>query len=190
MANDYWMLECYFFDEDDYTDVGKYPAIDGVTTWADGRRFDKEIPQPLKFEWEPSSSGPKLAYYKNTIPLLRKDVFEALRAAGVDNLDAYRAEIRDAGTGQADTTYVAVNVIGLVSAADLAKSDHADPSGGRLIDMDFESLAIDPSKAKGMKMFRLAECVTGVLIHKSVKEHLESKGGFGLTFVPPSEWIG
>jgi hypothetical protein len=99
-------------------------------------------------------------------------------------------EILDTKTGRNNYNYMAVNIIGVVAAADLGQSVYEDPWGQGQIDMDFDSLVIDPKKAGGGKLFRLAECVSGIVIHRSVKEYLESKGGFGLSFVHPSDWIG
>jgi hypothetical protein len=184
------MLECYGSDDGDFTDISEYPEIDGVEGWTRGTRFSVPIPEPVLFEWDPETERPLKALYKPIIPLFRHDLLEALRQAGVGNLDSYNVQIRDVKTGEICQAYSAVNIIGLVAAANLPESVYDDPSGRGLIDMDFDSLAIDPAKAGGRKLFRLAECVSGLVIHDSVKEHLESKGGFGLTFVAPAEWIG
>ena len=39
--------------------------------------------------------------------------------------------------------------------------------------MSFDSLAIDEAKAKGQLMFRLAESLSTILVHESVKKALE-----------------
>ena len=59
-----------------------------------------------------------------------------------------------------------------------------------LIDTDFDSVAIDEVPTHGRLCFRLAESVNALVVHRSVKEHLESKGGFELTFTEPKDWIG
>lgn len=186
----YWMLECYSPTGGDYLDILAYPALDGIDSWLRGSRFAKPPIEPIQLEWDPRSEGPPKALYDAVIPLYRLDLLEALREAGVDNLDCYAVEVSHPETKEITKDYSAVNIIGLISAANLRQSSFSDPSGRGLLDMDFNGLAIDPAKAMNALMFRLAECVSGVVIHNSVKEHLESKGGFGLTFVPPSDWIG
>lgn len=188
--SEYSMLECYAPSGGRFTDILEYPLIEGVDSWMLGARFTVPLPDPLRLQWDPQTSGPRKTMYDATIPLLRHELIEALQQAGVDNLDCYPAVIVDSETGEECADYQAVNIIGLVSAADLGRSKFADPSGNRLIDMDFESLAIDADRTFGAKLFRLAECVSGVVIHRSVKEYLESLGGFGLSFVPPANWIG
>ena len=188
--SEYAMLECWSFETEDFTRIASYPAVEGVEGWYSGQPFEAKVKEPIRLQWDPHSTGPKKSYYKPIIPLFRKDLLKALREAGVDNLDCYQTEISDTKAQGDSHEYLAVNVIGLVAAADLSLSEYADPSGTGLIDMDFDLLVIDPKKARGMKMFRLAECASGIVIHQSVKKHLESKGGFGLTFVLPEEWIG
>ena len=51
-------------------------------------------------------------------------------------------------------------------------------------------LVIDESRTHGELMFRLAESVTGVVVHEKVKSHLEEAGFDDLTSVDPAEWIG
>ena len=189
-GDEYWMLECYGPPEEDFTGIASYPSVEGGDLWVSGSRFDRTVPEPIRLEWDPEAEGPLKALYKPVIPLFRRDLLDAVRAAGVDNLDCYRAEILDTKTGRINHDYMAVNIIGVVAVADLEQSVYEDPWGQGLIDMDFDSLVIDPKKAGGRKLFRLAECVSGIVIHRSVKEYLESKGGFGLSFVHPSEWIG
>jgi hypothetical protein len=51
------------------------------------------------------------------------------------------------------------------------------------IDVDFDKLVLDEMKLQGLPlMFRLAESINIILVHKSVKEHLTQKGFTGLIF--------
>ncbi len=87
-------------------------------------------------------------------------------------------------TGQPQSNdYLAVNIIGTIAAADMLKSVVLDDPDGPLITVIFESLVIDEAKAGGHLFFRLAESVSTVVVHEKVVRHLESKGGFGLTFL-------
>jgi len=56
--------------------------------------------------------------------------------------------------------------------------------------MNINSLTIDESKTRGALMFRLAEAVNGIVVHKSVKNAIEAAGVDTLTFIPPEEWVG
>jgi hypothetical protein len=48
---------------------------------------------------------------------------------------------------------------------------------------------IDELKIKGALMFRLAECITAIVIHDSVKRTIESAGIDTLEFVSPDKWV-
>jgi hypothetical protein len=168
----------------------KYPQINGIDSWLLGAHFTHAPAEPIRLEWNPDTDGTKKHLYGATVPLMHKQLLRAVQLLGIDNLDCYSVEIADSVTGEVDRDYVAFNLLGAVQAADLSQSKYADPSGLRRIDMDFDSLSISPAAARGALMFRLAECVSGLVVHECIKRGLEAKGGFGLSFVPPDEWIG
>ena len=190
MTSLYHMMECFVPQGQTIKDILDYPLIDGVDSWIAGSRFDPPPPVPIQLSWDPNTRGSKKQFYDATIPLAHRELIAALRGAGVDNLDCYQAAITDSLTGALDEDYLAVNVIGLVRAADLAQSIYSDPSGRGSVDMDFDSLMLSTTAARNLLLFRLAECVTGIVVHDAVKRALELRGGFGLTFVPPEQWIG
>lgn len=70
----------------------------------------------------------------------------------------------------------AVNILGLVAAADMQKSIATVHDGIPLIDVDFDELVIDEKKTKGIKMFRLAESTNAILVHESLRDALIEKG--------------
>lgn len=189
-APEFYMLECFAPPGEKRMDIRAYPRVNGVASWLAGARFSGPIEQPIRLEWDPKTEGPRKTLYDVTIPLFHKDLVAALREAGIDNLDCYGTEIRHPKEGVTTRDYLAVNIIGLIAAADLEQSQHTAYSPAKLIDVDFDSLVIDPKRTLGARLFRLAECVTGLVIHRSVKDFLHAKGGFGLTFVSPKEWIG
>ena len=173
---------------EDLAVVDMYPTIerDG---WLLGERFSTAIPEPLEFTLDDTQPGRVPDFLDGTIPLMSDRLINALKEAGVDNIDAYRAELRLADGTLASSQYKAINVIGVVSAADMAKSQVAEGFPTELLATSFDSIAIDESKTGGLLLFRLAEAVTTVLVHESVKEHLEQSGFEALGFIPPEEWM-
>jgi len=79
------------------------------------------------------------------------DLFEG---AGVDNLQTFPAIIKSETDGTVWDNYFAVNVLGLISCADLSKSTYTEIMPGSY---RFRELAIYPEKAKGALLFRLQE---------------------------------
>jgi uncharacterized protein DUF1629 len=184
----------YVLDEQSASNTEDLAVVDTYPTaerdgWLLGERFTTVIPEPLEFTLDNSQPGRLPDFLDGTIPLMSDRLIAALRAAGVDNIDAYRAEIRRGDGTLASKQYKAINVIGVVSAADMAKSKVAEGLPVELIDTSFDSLAIDESRASGLLLFRLAEAVTTVLVHETVKEHLEQNGFDALGFIPPEEWM-
>lgn len=184
------MLECLIPLGESALAVTGYPVIEGIDSWTLGAPFATPPAEQIVVRWDPETRGFKKSLYDATIPLMRRELIEALKAAGVDNLECFDARIDSPATGEQDTDYMAVNVVGAVAAADLAQSKFSDFSGRRRIDMDFDALVLRPHAPRGALLFRLAECTSGLVIHSRVKEHLESLGGFGLSFVEPADWIG
>src|SRR5438552_144031 len=120
----YYMLECFAPGGEEFTDILEYPLLSGVESWMTGSRFSRPLPEPIQLQWDPDTRGPQKTLYDVTIPLFRAPLLAALRAAGVDNLDSYRTEIRDPRSGRTSRDYFAVNVIGTVAAADLPNSSY------------------------------------------------------------------
>lgn len=191
----YYMLECYASsDQYYYQRIGGLVKPGRTPSWLTGQRFDVPIPEPLELTWDPDTEGPRKYIYHVGVPLYHRDIYLALREAGVDNIDAFRTRIVDPRTGAASEEYLAINVIGLVAAADLGESDHVAFNPRSLFDTDFDSLALDPAATLDLLMFRLAECVTGVVVSGRVKAMIEARASAAdlvpPTFVRPEAWLG
>src|SRR2546421_548577 len=137
--------------------LGKGPDIDDAP-WFGGQRLTQPVAEPLIYTLDPKHPGNiRVMYDDAAYPLMRDDLIEALRVVGVDNLQLFGAVIVDPQTGIQHANYKAFNIIGLVKAADMAKSVRAATSDSKLLDVDFDSLAIDENKASPFRLFRLAE---------------------------------
>jgi len=180
----YFMLSCY----------GKLPGTRAQVaiithvepSWIAGTRLS-DVPEPV--ECEVVVGGEMVSMFRGGGLLMTERLVKELRQAGVDNLDVYEAVIRDPETGQTWTDYRAVNVVGVVSCADMARSG-TSAAPGELIDVAFEGLVIDEKRARGALMFRLAEAVGGIVVHERVKDHLVKAGFSDLAFHDPGAWIG
>ncbi len=177
-------------DPEDLAVIDEYPEVEGIDTWLLGTPFTVEVPEPLEFILDDSFPGRLPDFFSSGMPPLMSDrLLEALREIGVDNLDTYRAVLKNLNGEVVSESYKAVNVIGVVSVADVGRSQAAPGQSVRMIDTSFDSLAIDEEKAAGHLLFRLAEAVTAVVIHEKVKEHLEARGLGALGFIRPEEWM-
>lgn len=172
--------------------IAGWPYIDGVN-WEAGRRHARPVPKPLTLELEPlnrasSDHGPELPeYFTGTIPLFRDDLVDALAGAGVDNLDLYDVLVRDPDDGKTYSNYKAVNIIGVVSAADMGASKATVHTGGPVIDVEFDNLVLDEARPRGALIFRLAEATGTIVVHERLRDHLLAKGFDRLEFLPPGD---
>ncbi len=124
----------------------------------------------------PDDRDPWPTFEEVPVPFLSKHMYEVLLAAGVNNIDVYPVEIShpDGTIAPESDNYFVFNLLGAVAAVDLAKTVY-DPNTqvASMITMSFDSLAVDETKAQGHLMFRLAESLTTILVHESVKAALE-----------------
>jgi hypothetical protein len=179
------MLECYGAVPGTRAQVAVVSDVQGG--WKLGRRFTTPVPNPV--ECEVVSSGVMVNLFQGAGLLMSERLVKALQEAGVDNLDVYPAVIRNTRTGETRNDYRAVNIIGMVSCANMAESN-TPAAAGDLIDVPFDGLVIDEDRTGGALMFRLAEAIAGIVVHEKVKKHLEAAGFDDLSFEDPKEWIG
>jgi hypothetical protein len=158
--------------------------------WMTGQPMDRPVPNPFILRVNPSYRGRLLPMYQSTVLIMRDDLIQVLQEAGVDNLEIFPALIRDEKINKERTNYKAVNIVGLVSAADMAQSSRMDPtSTNAMIDVDFDSLVLDESKTGGALLFRLAESVNAIVVHRSVRDRVRARIP-GMTFYASGEWSG
>jgi len=157
------------------------PYIDGVDWW-NGAAISKLIPDPLQFTLKPFKrhSSDHAQYmpailYSNP-PLFRDDLIHNITEFGIENINTYNAAVLDPDDGSVHTNYKAVNIIGLISAADMALSAAKVHDGVPLIDVDFDGLVVDKKKALGVMIFRLAESTNAVMVHQNLRDYLLEKG--------------
>lgn len=159
--------------------------------WNSGKRIEGPVVEPLEYKLDPDYPGHLLPLYEaESVPLVRDDVLVLLRAAGIDNLQLYDAVIHDPVSGRQHTNYKAFNIVGAVSAADMGQSGLMGTSDSEMVDIDFDSLVLDDTRAGGLLMFRLAEAVNAIVVHLSVKRLIEEHGIEGISFLGPGEWSG
>lgn len=145
-----------------------------------GRHYEaKPEKLPFRFSYQKLQDGPLIDYIDGEA-LMSKRLVTAIEAAGVDNLQAYPAELRDEATGELNEGFVVVNIVGLVAAADLAQSDSLPLGGGQV----FTDLALDEGQAHGLLMFRLSESLEDVIIHERVAKAIEEGDFPGVALVP------
>lgn len=191
----YYVLMCFTPWFTKSASIGPAPSVSGVSSWIRGQPIETSVPQPLEFTVEldeddrdPDEPGVLLEMYQDSYVLMTERLTNALRQAGVDNLQLFDAVIRDPRTGMVATNYKMVNVVGVVACADLRKSVYT-ASGVPLVDVSFDRLVIDEKRAGGLLLFRLAESLSAIIVHDRVRQHLLASGFDMLTFRDPAKYV-
>lgn len=169
-----WHPPCRYIDRASLPRVPKW--------WNDGVIFTTPPVTPLKAVLEPyDATDPEQSpnaspLYLSRIPLMRDDLVKAFQEAGVDNFELFDAQIKDPDNGKIYTNYKAVNIVGMLQAADMGKSIAEIPDDGiALINTSFDELHLDSSKTRGFPMFRLAENNNAICVIDRVAEHVKLK---------------
>ncbi len=168
----------------------------GILFSASDRREALHPPQePISLSTVDDTNDPPRVYPEYSsqpIPLMSRRLVAAMQAAGVDNLQLFSTQLNDrrGDPPPAPDHYLAVNIVGCIAAADLARSALNPLVNDRLVSADFHSLAVAEDKTRAALLFRLAENVSAVLVHKQVKEAVERSGIDTLTWYLPREWAG
>ena len=181
----YFKLLCNTPEDDDggFADIVDH-FVEGANSWISGERFNATISTPLEFDVEPEEDYqglPAEMFFGETF-LMTTRLVDALKEAGVDNIDCYPATLTHIETGE-KYDYQAVNIIGTRMAADLEKSDWESFDGDARTDTFFNKLVVDEEKVGGLLLFRLAESLSTVIVHEKVKDHLLASGIDTLTFL-------
>jgi len=160
-----------------HSELCKYPRAGGVT-WFSGAPHRVVIPAPIEVELDPEYGTELLDAYHVIIPIWSDRLIEAVRRAAADNFELYDTVIRDPRTGLETTAYRAVNIIGRIDCSDMQQSEYDSRSEARA--REFTRLVIDPKKTLGLKMFRLHERPTVLIINEEVKQSIEAAGVRGI----------
>lgn len=160
--------------------IWKLPML--LASWISGAKHIMPIPDPIEVELNPEFSTELIDAYHEEIPIWSTRLIQTLQNAGVNNLDLYDAVVRDPRTNLETKEYKAVNIIGNVDCVDMEQSKYDERS--EQFAREFETLVIDPDKVHGLKMFRLSERPTLVIVNEDVKNALEAANLRGVRIDP------
>lgn len=134
-----------------------------------GERFPKQFPQPVLFEADRDLGGTHLPTLFFPEPVVKEEFLHALRAAGVTNVDDYEVRIAGLRPNEWLPGYRAINIVGAVACADLARSEFESVEGMTF----FDRLVLDPARARGADFFRLAEAHEYVIVSARLAQRLD-----------------
>jgi hypothetical protein len=170
--------------------IARCPDLPGGP-WYTGRPVQIRVPEPLTYVLDPDYPGVfKALYGDKAIPIIRDDLLGVLQLAGVDNLETFPALVLDPETGEVHSGFKAFNVVGAFSLADLGRSTRMGDSRGQATDVDFDRLVLDETKRPGLRLFRLAEKLSAIIVDEAVKDAVARSGIGGIVFYESGTWSG
>lgn len=185
-AEEYFVMQPDFRDGMLLAPIAKAP---NRQSWTVGARFDPHPTQPIEVKIREGYEVAEPRPFVGVPPIISDELHQVLSGAGVSNLDVYEAVLKSADGSAVITGYKAFNLIGMVEAADLAASRFSPENPSRFVDASFDSLVLDNARLGGLRMFRLAEFSSAVLVHRSVKEAIEAAGVTHINFLKPAEFL-
>lgn len=156
--------------------------------WMLGRKFKAQVSEPVQVTAKEDFDEGILMPLYPTPTIMRDDLYEAIVSAGVDNIDAWQAEVRKADGTLLSDRYKAFNVLGIVQAAGPG-TVFAPENPSRMVDASLESLDLDASAVHGLYLFRLAESVGVLIVHEKVKQAIEARGIENVKFTDPADCL-
>lgn len=122
-------------------------------------------------EFEELTIEERLADFYSESALMSPKLVDALKSVGVENIQVFPVEIKDAETEElVEVPYFFVNVVGVVACADLSASDSAPLGDGYY----FHKLKINEKDTNDLLMFRLAESHLEIIVEEKVAKVINS----------------
>lgn len=137
-----------------------------------GEPVGPDFPTPMLFEIDTEISGSKMpSLFLEAGPLFEKSLYEAFIRAGIDNIEVFPAIITNPETGDVFDSYVGVNIVGLVSCADMSSSEYDELADSYVM----RRLVINPINTRGLLLFRLFEDPMQILVSDQVVANIETQ---------------
>lgn len=184
--NKFYQLQQDIFSK--YVAQSTQEAMLSTVDFGGGAIIQKTLSVPLTFETDHSKQELPKGMLSNMYKVMSDELIKTLQEAGVSNLQCFPVEVRSRVDGTVWTNYKVVNVIGLVSCADLERSKYtiiADRCGeGAVPLMAFKKLKVDAVRAGEQLLFILAESPGTIIVSECIVERLRkvrSAREWGLT---------
>ena len=143
---------------------------------------------PAEIELSDASGDAQPDIVISLLPLFSLRLRLALEQAGVDNVQYIAARLHHPDGHVIEGRYFVANVLGRVRAVDRKASHFGEPTGS--IEGDLLDFVVDPSAVRDLRLFRVDESPTLIVIDEALKLALQSSGLVGLEFLPTTRWTG
>ena len=180
----YYIIRPGIYEEYGLESEPDLPSIE--ISFRRGVIIEEKIDTPLIFGGDFTAQHPPKSFTGVSIPLWSAALLEAVMKAGASNIQTFESKIVNRDSGEEWPEYFAVNVIGILSCADMDKSLYTkignSPSGIPFV--GFHKLVIDERRTKNLLLFRVAESPGEIVVHERINTALKQtapEGGWGIT---------
>lgn len=173
-----------------YMEIEDWDGIEGFEDWGRGTPATRRPSGPVEIRAVPHQGYVGLPddLQDGEVPLMSKRLKEAIDASGVDNIYFMPIVLRNSDTQEA-YDYFVFNLVGLISAVDLGRSNLTSHDGDFVGDTQIMDLALDESRCHDQLMFRMKEKFSAIVVHRKVKQAIEQHGITTVRFVEPGEFM-
>jgi len=154
-----------------------------------------EITEPLKFRFgEPIPPEPELVdYHGLPDPVVSKRIVDVLTPLDIYGIQLIPAKVRDPRSPFSDLhDYWYLHVWNQITCLDKEKSEiRTNKAGTRIFAIDklvLDEKTLSPFELRKRQIFELAEKTPLLLLHKTVKDAIESVNPKGCRFFKATEW--
>lgn len=175
----YYQLDWRVKGTEEYSNTDDSPRT--RVPWTMGIMYPRQVPQPVVCNLNPERGNKLRDVYLVDLPLFSNRMVKLLEDNGVSNLQCFAGGVREPD-GKLHENYQAVNIVGLVSCADLTLSEYLPGTEPPL--MGFSKLVIDESKIGANEFFRVQENSLYILVSERLKKAIDEAGFEGFTLNP------
>jgi hypothetical protein len=168
-------------------EIQRHPMLPGGVFFTEGASIRDALAPflPLTIEVNVASKDALPHLFGHLTPFLSQRLVDTIRGYGVQNFELFPVHIFH-GSELLTDAYHAFNVIGLVDAADPARSqkDVLMPGGPAYPEVAaYTNLVLSSDKLRGVDLFRLPDDATHLIVSEGLMGHLRvnrPEGGWGL----------
>jgi hypothetical protein len=142
---------------------------------------------PLHLKMSPRSGDFRGDIISGVLTLFHNMLCEELTKLGVDNVEYFPVDLENP-EGVIEKKYSLVNIIGLVDAVDKSNSVIEPRATGTRGDL--KSFKIDPAAARGLRIFRIPEVPSLIIIDETLQAALNAFEPAGAWMLPTGEFDG
>lgn len=194
----YYIMRCPIPQTEEgeaYMEIHNTFDVGDIYMWEDGLPLEQEeresIPSSIEIDFDVfrGYTGPPKEFEDLGVSIMSQRLHDALISAGVDNIEFFPAVLTNTSTGE-KFKYYAYKLVGIVSLMDEGQSEYETYRNTTPIaDTTIHKFVADESKAHGLLMFRMAESITAIVVHESVKKTIEAAGIDTLKFIKPEDYV-